>query len=289
LKKLLLIALAMTVAISMFGCGDDSNSPKTKTPGDNNDQNFRAIQSQISEELLPGMLESLNSGISLLDFDGGPIMKTNDTSYYDFNNDSYWWRYVDQAEEEGEGYYYNYAEIDSFRFEEGSQFQQYPDSGTTTGMDTRQHFDNVSYQTGDSNETHVDVLYHYTGLAGDIMTIAGTSDINYSFAMDSLSLAYEFGGNFSNVTIPIANVDPDSNSNHPTGGGMGMTIHYESQSLNPNYPDGTFDWSLNLTFSETGYHARVESGDNYWEWDGTWDETLAAHSKYWPKHNEPRN
>jgi hypothetical protein len=288
LKKLLLIALAMIVAISMFGCGDDSSSPKSKTPGDNNDQTFLAVQSSIEEDLLPGMLESLNEGISLLEFDGGPILKANDTSYYDFNEQTYWWRYVDQYEQEGEGYYYNYASIDSFRFEEGAGYGQYPDSGTTTGLDTRQHFDNESYSDSDTLESHVDVSYHYTGLAGNIMTIAGNSNINYEFGMDSLSYAYEFGGNFDNVTIPIANIDPESDSNHPTGGGMGMSIFYEMQSLNPNYPSGSYDWSLALTFSETGYHARVESGDNYWEWDGTWDETLSANSKFWPKQDNPR-
>jgi len=86
----------------------------------------------------------------------------------------------------------------------------------------------------------------------------------------------------------VANVNPDSDSNHPTGGGMGSSIHYSSHSLYPNYPSGTYDWTLTLTFSETGYHARMESGDNYWEWDGTWDEALAKHGKFSTIHSMPR-
>ena len=270
----------------MFGCGDDSSSPKTKTPGDAHDQTFLAIQSSIEEDLLPGMLTSLNDGISLLDFSGGPIAKANDTSYYDFNHDSYWWRYIDIYNQDGEGYHYGYSQADSFRFAEGSQYQQFPDSGSTTSLESRQHLDSESYNPSDSSETHVGVLYHYTGLAGDTMTIAGSSDVSFGFATDSLNYDYAFGGNFDDVTIPIANIDPNSDNNHPTGGGLGMTINYEVQSLYPNYPNGSYDWSLTMTFSETGYHARIESGDNYWEWDGTWDSALAAHGKFWPKRDK---
>lgn len=274
------------MAISMFGCSDKSSSPKTKTPGDANSQDFLTIKTTVSDELIPGMLDGLNEGIGLLGFDGGRIQNTNDTSYYDFNDTTYWWRYVDQSEEEGEGYYYSNAEIDSFRFEEGSGYQLYPDSGTTTGLDTRQHFDGESVTAVETTQTSADIIYHYTGLAGDVMTIAGSSDISFDMAIDSLTMSYAFGGDFSNVTIPIANLDPDSSNNHPTSGGMQTSIHYSSESSSPNYHSGSFDWTLTLTFSETGYHARVESGDYYWEWDGTWDETLAANSKFWPKHNQ---
>ncbi len=261
-KAVIFFTIAVLSAILLFGACSKSTKP-AKTQGADNDPNYQLAQTFVGE-----FVDSLSAfavdGFSYTDFDGTKALDvSSDSASINYDADTKWWVvYVHH-----DSTYLDLTAMDSVRFEEGDSCTMFPDSLSTTGIDYRGAFS--VYAGGDTFYLDADFVnrLHITGIQSEQVVFNGLSsaDISYQFGVDG-SLEYTYSATGNSVTFNRSDLETEPHP-HPIDGNIAMALMVHAVT-----PQGSADvnWTIDITFYIDHYHVHFESGDNYWDWDGTY-------------------
>jgi hypothetical protein len=264
MRKSYVLIGVLLLSLSLFiGCSDNSTEPAL-TEGDYNDPSYQQAQPMV-DSLVVATFENLGESFNeYLYFDGNTPASVADTAYLVYDEETCWWHIyvsIDSAE--------NHIIVsDSVWFSSVEACQQFPDSLTTNELDVRAYVD--LYLTEDTTTISSDAYrnFHAVGLQNDIVTL-NASESNESSIVNGLSsVSIDYEGSLIDLTFLRGDVYEEATDPYPLSGTLTM-----SMLLTVETPENsmTISWSVTITFGPDGYHARAESGDNYWEWDGTYD------------------
>ncbi len=158
--------------------------------------------------------------------------------------------------------------VDSFRFEQGDAYQELPDSNTTA-FEYRTRLDG-EYNNAD---TSMSVTYHdayrFTGINTDEITVNGTSIAEQEGNISQVEVSFGFSCELSDIVFLTQDINYEGD-NYPVSGTAVVEVEIYTSDQIDDIPAMNISWTLTVTFNENGYHARLESDENYWEWDETW-------------------
>jgi len=253
------IMLILTV-----GCSKKSTDSSELSQGDPNDPLFLQAQ-QSSEELVGSVLGGVDESIDYMDYNGsGPFMKPADTLFLNMYDD-YWYEYRFELITLSGAW----AQSDSFRFESGSgEYQVLPDTNTSAF-----EFKNKSHMEYSESDTSMTIdnisSFRFGGINTDQATVNGTADSDLEMTYGVAEAGMDFSSQLQDIVYLTGELDYGE-TNYPISGVMELSVAVNSNQQIGDIPGMNFAWSLTVTFNENGYHARLESGDYYWEWDETW-------------------
>jgi len=262
-KNYLLIAILLFSLSLFIGCSDNSTD-SVLTEGQYDDPNYIQARPMV-DSLVVASFENLGDGFGeYLFFDGNTPAGAADTAYVIFDDETCWWQIyvsIDSAD--------NHMIIsDSVRFSSIDGCQQFPDSLTTNELEVRDFID--LYLTMDTltiaSLAHRN--FHAVGLQNDIVTLNASEANESSVVNGQSSITIDYNGALIDVTFLRADIYEETNDPYPLSGTLTMSMVLTIATPESNV---TISWSVTITFGPDGYHARAESGDNYWEWDGTYD------------------
>ncbi len=267
-KKLSIIALIPLLAIVIAGCSENSSQSAGLTPGDPNDPNFLKAQ-ETADDFSEQFIGSMNEGLNYVYFQGG-MLRPADTSLITYDEESSWWiLVVDRLTDPAFTPFYM---VDSVRFSADGEYQQYPDESTTT-IDYKFW---AEFHPEASEDTALDVFAHndcsFDGFTGDTVVVNGSTDYSIEGTIGDVEVEFSLSGDAEDIEFLRANINGDGT--HPVDGRLSLTLTMHTAGQIGDFPavDGT--WTLVLSFDEEGYDARLESGQNYWQWSRTWDEIM---------------
>jgi hypothetical protein len=152
--------------------------------------------------------------------------------------------------------------MDSVRFEEGDSCTMFPDSLSTTGIDYRGAF---SVSLG-SDTLYLDADFvnhlHITGIQSEQVFFNGLSTADIAFP----TAEFSYSASDNNVTFNRVDLEMEPHP-HPVDGSISMALMVHAVT-----PQGSAEvnWTIDITFYMDHYHVHFESGNNYWDWDGTY-------------------
>ena len=260
-----LAVLSFALLVMLAACSKDSTSSGL-TEGNPNDPTYLQARA-ASEEMVDTVLGEIDDAIAMREFDGsGPVpARPADTLFMTMYED-YWWEFRLESGG-GNG---SLAASDSFRFEiSDDEYQDLPDS-TTNAYEYRSKFE-IANESGDTSATaFANETLRLEGLTEELLTINGSSAQEVAITMGSAEASMNNSGSLEDIVFIMADLD-DEIEDHPQSGVLTLSAAINSSQMVGGLPALNFEWTLTVTFSETGYHARLESGDNYWEWDREWE------------------
>ena len=269
-KKLSIVALIPLLAIGLAGCSKNSSRPAGLTPGDPSDPTFLKVQ-ETTDQFGEQYLESINEALNYIYF-SGPLMRPADTSFITYDDETSWWILV--VDRLSEPTFVPFYVVDSVRFSAGDDYQQYPDETTTT-IDYRFW---AEYHPEASEDTSLDIYAHndclLDGFTGDTVVVNGSTDYSIEGSIGDVDVEYSLTGDAENVKFLRAYINEDGT--HPVDGTLSLTVTIHTSGQIGNFPATNVTWTLVLTFDDEGYDARLESGQNYWQWSKSWSEIMRA-------------
>jgi hypothetical protein len=261
-KALPFIVFAILGAVLLIGGCSDSTKP-AKTPGSENDASYQTAQA-FAKEFVDSLPLFASDGFSYMDFDGTKIANVlSDSASINYDGATKWWVIYFHHDST----YANLTARDSVRFEQGDSCTMFPDSLNTTGIDYRATLDislggdtvNVSADFGNG--------MHITGIQSEQVNFDGPSSaaILTQLGVNS-SIECVYSAALNNVVFNCIDLETEIHP-HPVDGtiAMAMMVHTVA-------PQGSAEvnWTIDITFYADHYHVHFESGDNYWDWDGTY-------------------
>jgi len=261
-----LFLVSLVLIITLSACSKDSTS-SDPTEGDPNDPTYLQARA-ASEAMVDTILGGIDYAIGMREFDGsGPMVaRPADTLFMTMYED-FWWEI--RLEMEGEGG--SMVASDSFRFEIAEDdYQDLPDS-TTNAYEYRSKFE-IETANGDTTASaYAYETLRLDGLTEQELLITGSSSQEIAITMGSVEASMSNSGGLADIVFIMADLD-DEIDDHPQSGVLTLSAAINSSQAIGNLPALHFEWTLTVTFDEDGYHARLESGDNYWEWDESWED-----------------
>jgi hypothetical protein len=260
--RIALFAAALVTLILVGACSDKSTEP-AMTEGDPNSSEF-VMARNYTEAFVDSIFNDVDMAMGFLTFDGStPMRVSDDTVYIVFDESTCWWE-IYASYDSGATYL---IFVDSVRFADANGCQQFPDSLTTTELEFRADFD--IHLAGDSGSISSDASRNLlvTGIQSDQVVFNGDEGNLLGLVMGQSSLTVDYDGSLTDLTFWSDDLRGNENP-HPISGTLAMSMTITS--VTPN-GSAIVDWSIVITFGPDGYHARAESGNNYWEWDGVYD------------------
>jgi hypothetical protein len=156
--------------------------------------------------------------------------------------------------------------VDSLKFQDSEGCQQFPDSLTTTSIEYRAFLDiSIVADSGTFIGTANENLL-LEGIQEDTCVLIATAESNLEVTSSLYEFAYDYSGVLDDIKFLTLDLMYEENP-RPVAGTMylNLTVYGSNQQ-----GSGNWTWSVIITFNEGGYHARAESGENYWEWDVTY-------------------
>jgi hypothetical protein len=259
-KHLLPCLVAVFALMSIFlGCSDnDSNPPLIE--GDYNDPAY--IQAQgLAEIYVDSLAAFALDGFSYMEFDGtGPMKVASDSVDIRYNDSSSWWTVYAHYDTTD----LNMTFLDSVRFEEGSEYRQWPDSLTTTGIGYHAlasfdlAADSATFAGDFSQNMAID------GIQSDLVAFTGGSSADIEIQTNTVDYWQSYDGSILNVTFNRSDLEVLEDP-HPISGGLDVTMLVVATT---DQGSSSVSWHAIVTFYIDRYHVRLESGGNYWEWEG---------------------
>lgn len=269
-KKLSIIALIPLLALGFVGCSKNSSQPTGLTPGDDSDQTFLKAQA-TTDDFSEQYIESMNEALNYIYFSGS-LLRPADTSFITYDDETSWWVVV--VDRLDDSTFVPFYLVDSVRFSAGVNYQQYPDETTTT-IDYRYWAD---FHPEAGQDTALDIYSHdeclLDGFTGDTIVVNGSTDYSVEGSIGNVEVEYSLTGEAEDVKYLRMLINDDGT--HPIAGRLSLTVTIHTSGELGDFPATNATWSLVLTFDDEGYHARLESGQNYWEWSRPWDEVMRA-------------
>ena len=259
-KLFTLVAVISAFCLIFVACSDNP-ADNNLTEGDPQDPNFQMAQS-VTEGVVDSLFRFAQTTSNYIDFNGSEPMQAQDSLAIVFDYETCWW-YIYLSADTTDG---SMVFVDSLRFEDSEGCQQYPDSQTTTTIEYRAFIDiDITSDSGTVAATATENLY-LAGIQEDTCVFDVSAASNLELASSLYELSYDYSGNFTHIKFLTEELMNDDNP-RPVSGSLflDLTIYGSYQQSS-----GSWNWNVTVTFNETGYHARAESGENYWEWDVTY-------------------
>ena len=261
MRKLYYCPLFLILAVTLIigGCSDNSTNSNIDT-----EAMSESLKTQTTS-LINTLGSLIGDGFDYLDEGVGPYAKTADTSYYDFDDQSFWWTFYGEMSVT-EPYVWTITELDSIRFSAGDVHQETPNDSTNE-LEFRIIGEQITEYAADST-MGVDVYLSCDYSIGDVDTvnIDGSLIYDIEIVMGTLEISYDFDCQYEDIVYVYETYS------HPVDGSLTLDIGlHSSGDAAQNIPAGNFSASMTLTFDEDGYHGDMTiEGDNY-TWDVSWN------------------
>ncbi|MCP4583144.1 MAG: hypothetical protein GY839_16170 [candidate division Zixibacteria bacterium] len=265
MKHFIWLTMILTAMFMLGGgCSEKSTNSDDLIEGNPDDLTYLQAK-QSSQDIIEDVLGGVDEGIDYLDYEGaGPLMKPADTLFIMMYED-YWYEYRFELLSAGG----HWAQSDSFRFESGvDQYQQFPDS-STIAFEFRNKLLLEFTEADTSSTVFNNAAYRFTGINSNEITINGTTDAGVEIAIGSSEATLDSDSELDDI-VYLAEGLEYGYENYPISGTMVVSVGVHSDEQMGEVPAMNYEWTLTVTFNENGYHARLEAGDFYWEWDETW-------------------
>jgi hypothetical protein len=138
-----------------------------------------------------------------------------------------------------------------------------PDSLTTTQIEYRAYLDMSVIADSGSVILGAEEEALVTGIQSDFVVLNASNSTNMHLVMGLISLTVDYEGSITDLTFSHADLHGEGPV-YPLSGSASVAMTIEGSSQQGS---GSGSWSIDVTFYEDHYHARAESGTNYWEWD----------------------
>jgi len=262
MKKLLLLfgIISLGAVFLIAGCSD-SATESDLTEGDPEDPNFQTARA-ITDDIVDTLFMAADAASDFIGFDGSAPMQACDSLLITFDEETCWWHIYLGADSTNASLIF----VDSVKFQDAEECQQFPDSLTTTSIEYRAYLDiNVVNDSGTFIATANENLL-LEGIQEDTCVLNATSASNLELASSLYEIAYDYSGALEDIKFLTLELMYEEDPRPVSGSlALNLTIYGSSQQGSM-----AFNWSITITFNETGYHARAVSGENYWEWDVTY-------------------
>lgn len=264
MKRIMVFPLVLIVALMIVlgGCSS-STEPQTKIPGDPDDPIALAAQKEIDKNI-GCVLESFDNGISWLNFDGSWYLAKPADTLFLIMYDDYWYEFhLDFTLDSS-----SMVMVDSFRFEQGDSYQELLDSNTTA-YEYRCRLDGEYIDADTSMSIYSRDAYRFTGINTDEITANGTSIAEQEGSISQVEVSFRYSCELAGIVFLTQDINYEGD-NYPVSGTAVVAVEIYVSGQIDDIPAMNISWTLTVTFNENGYHARLESDENYWEWDETW-------------------
>ena len=254
----LLILLLLGTFVTFVACSDNSTDSNL-TEGDPDDPNFIQAKS-LAEAYVDTLFGSFEMVFGYMSFDGsGPLSAVGDSFNINYDQETCWWEIYAGFDSTG----FSFVFVDSVRFDDGTGCQMLPDSLTTTQIEYRAYLDLSAY--ADSGSLIVDAEENalVTGLQSDIVVLNASNSTFMDMDIGFLAMTVDYDGTITDLTFSRADLEGEAEV-YPLSGSAAVAMTIEGST---DEGSGSGSWTVDVTFYEDHYHARAESGDNYWEWD----------------------
>ncbi|UCE66569.1 MAG: hypothetical protein JSU85_00720 [Candidatus Zixiibacteriota bacterium] len=256
-----LFLIVLGIALVFSACSDNATESEL-TEGDYDDLNYETARA-TADSIVVAFFQEADEASDFIGFDGSaPMSPAAESLLITFDELSCWWHiYVGADTTNGSLIF-----VDSVKFQDAEGCQMFPDSLTTTSIEYRAYLDiNVVSDTGSLVATANENLL-LEGIQEDTCVINATAESNAEVALGLYEAAYDYSGALDDIKFLTEELMYEEEPRPVSGTlALNLTIYGSSQQGSI-----TFNWSIIITFNETGYHARAESGENYWEWDVTY-------------------
>ena len=276
-KLFALLAAALAMAFLLAACSDKNENQLTE--GDPEDPNFQSAR-MITNGIIDSLFLEAEMASDFINFDGTePMNTTEDSLLITFDEATCWWAIYLSTDTTNVSLLF----IDSVKFHDADGCQQFPDSLTTTEIEYRAFLDiNVVSDSGSLIASASDHLL-LEGIQEDTCVINAGVARNLDLAVNLTELSYDYDGALDDIRFLTPELMYEENP-RPVAGTMilSLTIYGSSQQGSVSH-----HWIVTVTFGPTGYHARAESGENYWEWDVTYVTRYNLKLFFWPVGLQP--
>jgi len=257
-----LLALMLALTFSFFACSDNSTD-NNLTEGDYNDPNYQAARTN-TEMIVNSFLQEADQTSDYIGFDGSEPMQACDSLSIVFDDATCWWHlYLDYSDDSTNS---TLLFIDSLKFQDAEGCQQFPDSFTTTSIEYRAFLDIDAVADSGTFIVNANENFLLEGIQEDTCVINAAANSNMDIASGLYEATLDYTGILDEIKFLTQELMYEENP-RPVAGTLylDLTVYGSNQQ-----GSGSWHWSVTITFNEGGYHARAESGENYWEWDITY-------------------
>lgn len=262
-KVLLSLAIFIIAAIMVLtACTSSTDSTV------DSDELAESLQAQ-TDLLIYNMGDFFDDGVDYID-DGAGYARPADTSYYTFDQQTYWWTYTLEYTLTSESLNWTIDELDSVRFSADDSYQIIPDS-TTDGLELHIIGEDVMTFSVDSvMGVQYDIDFEFANANTDTVDVNGTFDYLIEITMGDLEYDYDFGCTFEDIKITE---QQSSYYAYPIDGTMTVDVTITSTGdADSGIPAGTWTASIQVEFNATGYNGSMTvEGENY-TWETTWSD-----------------
>ncbi len=269
-KGILLLSMVLIGAFLAFIACSDNATDSDLTEGNPDDPNF--VQAQgLAEAYVDTLFESFDIVFGYMSFEGdGPLKTTGDSLNINYDQETCWWQIYISSDISTDTTDYSLIFIDSVRFSDETACQMFPDSLTTTQIEYRAYLD-LSV-IADSGSIIVDSYQNalVTGIQSDLVVLNASNSTYMDMDLGFLALTVDYDGTITDLTFNHADLEGEAEV-HPLSGSASVAMAIEGST---NEGSGAQSWSVDVTFYEDHYHARAESGHNYWEWDVYYEDPV---------------
>lgn len=258
-RGLKLFGLILIGLMAAFIACSDNATDSDLTEGNPDDPNFVQAKS-LAEAYVDTLFESFDMVFGYMTFEGdGPLKTTGDSLNINYDVETCWWQIYISSDSTG----FSFVFVDSVRFNDDTGCQMFPDSLTTTQIEYRAYLDLSVIADSGSIIVDSDQNALVTGIQSDLVVLNASNSTYMDMDLGFLALTVDYDGTITNLTFNRADLEGEAEV-YPLSGAasVAMTIAGSTQE-----GSGAQSWSVDITFYEDHYHARAESGDNYWEWD----------------------
>jgi hypothetical protein len=263
MKKLFLLfaIISLCAVFLVVGCSDNATE-NNLTEGDYNDPGYQTAR-YLTDQLVDSLSIYADVASDFITFDGSqPMSPAAESLLITFDQETCWWHIYISSDTTDASLLF----VDSLKFQDSEGCQQFPDSLTTNSIEYRAYFDisMIGDSTTVSATANENLLLE--GIQGDICSLTATATSYAEVASGLYEAAYDYSGAMDNIRFLTEELMYSENPK-PISGTMLLNL-----SIYGSGQQGSANWNgtVIITFNETGYHARAESGENYWEWDVTY-------------------
>ena len=254
----LLILLLLGTFVTFIACSD-SSTDSNLTEGDPEDPDF--IQAKgLADAYVDTLFSSFEMVFGYMSFDGSePLSAVGDSLNINYDLETCWWEIYASSDSTD----YSLVFIDSVKFDDGTGCQMLPDSLTTTQIEYRAYLDLSAFADSDSLVVDAEEEALVTGIQSDQVVVNAANSTYMDLVLGLLSMTVDYEGTIADLTFNREDLEGEAPI-YPLSGSASVAMTIEGSTQEGS---GSGTWSVYVTFYEEHYHARAESGDNYWEWD----------------------
>jgi hypothetical protein len=262
MKKIafLLFSLFTALALVFVACSDNATEPEL-TEGDYQDPNYQTAR-MITESIVDTLFMEADAASDFINFDGSEPMQASDSLLITFDEETCWWHIYVGADTTNASLLF----VDSLKFQDAEGCQMFPDSFTTTSIEYRAYLDIDLISDSATIVATANENLLLEGIQDDTCVINATAASNLELASSLYEISYDYSGALDDIkflTLELMNEEDP----RPVAGTMILNLIIFGSNQQGS---GSWNWAVIITFNEGGYHARAESGENYWEWDVTY-------------------